>query len=385
MKADKASTTVTTSPCEQYFGHEDFAPRELPRCPVKGCTCRISQAPFRHRTDHFLPFCEEHGIRLHGTAGHNPTYVYYNGPRKEDSVRARRRNFRFEAPYVSQHVLNNPNKAETHRLGHELSEDALSWNVFVGLMRGGALSTAMNWLAGRSIQGEPELYMWGCRIDVEQGTHQPYRPLLAARHVIEPDISRFQTEPDVMLIVPNAFVMFLEAKFLSGNVLALPEPAHQREGEKPKSIRGLLDRYFAKNRFWRDGSKYICAEKIARKFHGQLFRNVVFAAGIAETFEADWQVVNLVRTVKSHRDLSERITKDVDSDDPTDEVRCYLTDEHKDRFTFRTWEGLYAAVVKNNPRLRDLAAYMEGKSAHFRPAFELDLPRAVGRPGLGVP
>src|SRR5712691_8044153 len=169
--------TEATSACDRYFTHADFDPDRLPYCPIKGCTRNMSEAPFTwRRTVRPLPFCQEHGIRLHGTQGTKPTYVYYNGPASEDSIRSRRRNFVFEAPYVCQHVLNNSAKAETHRLGYELSEDALSWNVFVGLLKGGALSTAMSWLAGRTIYGEPELYMWGCRIDLPHGKHEPYSP-----------------------------------------------------------------------------------------------------------------------------------------------------------------------------------------------------------------
>ena len=267
---------------------------------------------------------------------------------------------------AGEHVLNNPHKAEAHRLGYELSEDVVSWNVFVALERMGMLSKVMSWLAGRKIDGEPELYLWGCRVDFRGGTFVPYALLKDARCVIEPDIRRFPTEPDVMLIVPEKMTVLIEAKFTSGNTLAQNQET-PTVGEKPKDVRGLLDRYFYRNAFW-DCRRCIIPERIGSRFHSQLFRNIVFAAGMAGKLGGDWQVVNLVRS--TGRGYA-RGGQDVDFEDPTDAVRCYLSGEYKKRFTYRTWEGLYASVVKGEPMLEGLSEYLRGKSAFFRPAFDL--------------
>jgi hypothetical protein len=48
-------------------------------------------------------------------------------------MEARLRNFIVEREFARSHVLTPGSKAETHRLGHENSEDALAWNVFVTL------------------------------------------------------------------------------------------------------------------------------------------------------------------------------------------------------------------------------------------------------------
>jgi hypothetical protein len=267
---------------------------------------------------------------------------------------------------VNEHILNNLHKAETHRLGYELSEDAVTWNVFVALSKAGMLSEIMSWLAGRKIAGEPELYLWGCRVDFNAGKFVPYSLLKEARAVIEPDIKRFPTEPDVMLIVPGKSVMLIEAKFTSGNTLAQSDGV-QTVGEKPKHAGGLLDRYLYRNAFGYD-KRCIVPERIGSRFHSQLFRNIVFAAGIAEKFNGDWQVVNLVRSTGNHRI---RLISNVDFGDPTDAVRCYLAEGYKERFTFRIWEGLYASVVKREPKLNALTNYLKGKSAFLRPAFNL--------------
>ena len=353
-----------SSECERSFSHWDFDLENLPNCPVKGCTTTPNTVPYRQRE---LPYCMTHGLRLHGVEGRDPRFVYDNGPTKNDKIRARLRNFLFEPEFVREHVLDNPGKAETHRLGHESSEDALSWNVFAGLLQDGLLSKAMSWLAGRKIDGEPDLYMWGCRIGLKENTHELYAPLIAARRALEARVKSYLTEPDIMLVVRDKFVMCIEAKFTSGNSLAHTDGQREKNGEKPKSVEALKERYFTWNSFWKDGSKYIDPDYIGQPFHGQLFRNIVFATGMAETFGGDWQVVNLVSSTQWRM----RGKPKAAYEDPTEAIRRYLTSENKARFTFRTWEALYQHIVAGDPQLQKLARYLEGKSACLNPAFEL--------------
>jgi hypothetical protein len=362
------NSATPNSSCKQHFSHWDFVPTQLPRCPVRDCADRLTRTPFVWKKETvWLPYCSTHGLRLHGVGGSAPTYVYDNGPNPKDHVTARLRNFVVEPDYVRTHVLDNPYKAETHRLAYELSEDAVTWNVFVGLLKAGALGRAVSWLAGREVKGNAELYLWACRVDLEGGTREPFKPLVAARLQLEHDIVRYHTEPDVMLIVPGELVMFVEAKFGSGNAVAAAKAAAAKPGEKPKDVAGLVGRYYHQNRLWKCGSRYILPEKIGERFHSQLFRNVVFAAGIAELQGCDWHVVNLTRRPRS----AGRVSKTVDYGDPTDDVRCYLTDACKPCFTVRTWEELYAIIVKPAAELTGTAKYMEGKSAHFKPAFRI--------------
>ena len=363
---------VPISDCSDSYTHHDFDIGQLPRCrcPIKGCTSPLATAPYRKIYE--LPYCVRHGIRLHLSSKNNPTFVYFNGNRDEDHIKARLRNFIFQKQYVEEHVLRSQTKAETQRLDHENSEDAVSWNVFVGIVRAGALSHAMSWLAGRKIDGKPELYLWGSHIDLKNNLHDFYLPLCQARKSIEPDIRRFFTEPDVMLIVPKKFVMCIEVKFTSGNTLAQTKRENDVPGQKPKSVEGILERYFNRNTFWKDRSKYIQPNNIGRKpFHGQLFRNIVFASMMAEEFDGDWQVVNLVSSTQWNRN-KRATTKVIDYKHPSDSVWCYLMDQYKQRFTFRTWEDLFADVIKNNNSLQDVAEYMKEKSACFEQAFKLE-------------
>ena len=55
-------------------------------------------------------------------------------------------------------------KAETSRLGHENSEDALTWNVFRSLQEAGLLHLLAPLLCECNEPVEPELYVWGSGI-----------------------------------------------------------------------------------------------------------------------------------------------------------------------------------------------------------------------------
>jgi hypothetical protein len=93
-------------------------------------------------------------------------------------------------------------------LGHELSEDALSWNVFVRLAVAGRLREAAQHLTGRTLRSEPSLYLWGRHIDLRYGDSAVYSELRRVRSVPEKGIRRLATEPDIMLIVPDEMLIF---------------------------------------------------------------------------------------------------------------------------------------------------------------------------------
>jgi hypothetical protein len=305
----------------------------------------------------------DHGLALHGR-----TFVYHNGPIPAAKAKARLRNFLFGREFARSHVITSKQKAETHRLGAEMSEDALSYNVFVALLQAGKLRTATQWLTGRSFDGEPHLYMWGSLADLTGLAAAYFRPLLELRSSLEPDIKKFWTEPDVMLVVPGRFVVCIEAKFGSGNPLAGLSSA--RTGEKPTDIAALKQKYLRVPPPWPGQSKDVVPELIKHPLHSQLFRNVVFASRMAslEGQGAEWHVANLVSTTQWS---SKSGMNHVDYTDPTAAVRSYLPAERQGHFTWRTWENLYTALVRDDSALADLASYMRGKSAHFRRAFSL--------------
>jgi hypothetical protein len=242
-----------------------------------------------------------------------------------------------------------------------MSEDALSWNVFVSLAVAGKLKDAGDWLTGRSLSAEPELYLWGQRIDVKGSNRGSYDALRQVRAALESGIARFGTEPDIMLVVKGEMVICIEAKFGSGNPLAYD--GQVKEGEKPTSRAGLLEKYLGDSTTARTSAS-MRPKDMAPRLHSQIFRNVVFASEMAEK---DWHVVNLVsKTQKGAKD-----NPHYSFADPTDDVQSYLHPDFRSCFTYRTWEDLYATVVRDASDLSELGCYMRDKSAHYRPAFNL--------------
>ena len=276
------------SDCFRPFGWKDFDPARLDkkfhRCPVQGCSATLLRVPY---DDGSTPWCPEHGIRLH-----SGTFVYWNGNGLDNE--ARLRNFMVRSDLVRAIALPKGMKAEAHRLGHEMSEDALSWNVFVSLAVAGRLREAAQYLTGQPLRSEPSLYLWGRHIPVRGGDFAVYPELLRVRGVLEKGIRKFLTEPDIMLIAPNEMLICIEAKFGSGNALAHDGPVVA--GEKPTTREGLLKRYLTPSAY---AKRSVRADLIGKRFHSQLFRNIVFACEMAG--DLPWHVVNLVSNTQPKR------------------------------------------------------------------------------------
>ena len=348
---------MATSTCTRHFGHVDFDlgrvnDKNAGLCPVSGSNAKLERVA--HGKSEY-DFCPEHGLRLH-----TGTFVYWNGVGFEDM--ARLRNFSFQKDLAKTIALGSTAKAESHRLGHETSEDALSWNVFVALAEAKKLRETAHWLIGPSVTKEPELYLWGERIDLEGRVHGRYAPLDRVRDKLEEGIGRFKTEPDIMLVVPGEIVICIEAKFCSGNAIA--HASHPKDGEKPTDVDGLLKRYLEPAS--PTTKAVINPSGIGDAFHSQLFRNVVFASEMAG--DADWRVVNLVSETQWKRGAE---SSEYSFKDPRPGVRAFLAEPSKSRFKFRTWEGLYAELVKPDTRMERLGEYLSTKSAHYKRAFEL--------------
>ncbi|HYN82108.1 MAG TPA: hypothetical protein VES88_11440 [Gemmatimonadaceae bacterium] len=346
-----------TSDCFRHFGHSNFDPSCVPsskweQCPIEKCSAHLVDVAFGKSSK---PYCSAHGLRLH-----SKTFVYWNGESRVNE--ARLRNFRIRPELAAKLALGSSGKVESHRLGYEMSEDALSWNVFVGLAEAGKLRETTHFLTGRVLQSEPVLYLWGKRIDLTGKETGRFTPLNAARVILERGIGTYKTEPDIMLVADGELIVCVEAKFGSGNPVA--HEGSIKPDEKPTSREGLLERYL--NQSSARTKAAIVSEQIGNEFHSQLFRNVVFASEMAD--ESDWHVVNLASSTQWKQ---ARVAKGYSYSNPEDSVRCYLSKNHKDCFSYRTWENLHRALIRNDPALRELDAYLRSKSAHFRPAFEL--------------
>src|ERR1700690_882294 len=100
-------------------------------------------------------FCPEHHLRVSPS---RPTYVYDT----------------YERNLIVDHQLfRSVKKVESWRLPNETSEDALTWNVLVGLSRLGRLREAVQVLTSIKPLAEPTLYLWGNEIGAESARLWP--------------------------------------------------------------------------------------------------------------------------------------------------------------------------------------------------------------------
>lgn len=354
------------SNCIVSFYRNDLQRTQLwsGKCPVKNCAVDIKQykVPFQKYKGEmkYVPFCPEHGIRIH-KAG----FVYYNGSSPDDLITATKRNLMFHSDYYVANFFKKENKMESGRLCYESSEDAVSYNVFTELLSNGvALRRLVGHITKQEVKEDVVLYLWGGKIDLKNNSFIQYQPLIDVRKDLEHDIKRFATEPDIILVIPKKILICIEAKFSSKHTIA--EEQKERQGEKPKSISKLIERYCKKNNTI-DTSKIFDFSNVPKPFYEQLFRNIVFAASMAQLEgNADWYVVNLrnqhVMNLRPGKPESMPVMRN---------IRSILKSKYKKRFKQLTWENIYNRAVKGDYSLANLSWYLKNKSLHCGRAFNI--------------
>jgi hypothetical protein len=292
-------------------------------CCIDGCNELLAR---RHRGQN-PRFCPKHGISM----STKPTYIY-----KETD-----RNF-----VIGNDILKRLPKVEKWRLGNETSEDALSWNVFVGLYALEGLAEAFRLLTGTNPKEQPELYLWGNRVDAE---FDFWDDLVRVRKELEELEKGIPTEPDIMLRVPGQAIVLIEAKFGS--------PNSRLAGKKDRfgSLTEFLTQYRCKvgaadplNRKW-------ISEQAEESILEQLCRNAVFAHWLAAEREQPF-VINLVR----------RATQ---SDEQL--FRQHLSGNEV-QFHVRRWEDLYELSAIQGEKASVLRRYLTNKTLNLQPAFDLE-------------
>jgi len=292
-------------------------------CCIDGCEELLAR---RHRGRN-PSFCPKHGISMSAA----PTYIYHNAER----------NF-----IIGKEIPERISKVEKWRLGYETSEDALSWNVFVGLYALKGLPEAFEALAGTGPEREPELYLWGNRVDAD---FVRWPNLCAVRKELERGMA-IPTEPDIILRVPGQAIVLIEAKFSS------PNSSLARKKGRFGSVTDFLDRYKCKegaadplNRKW-------ISEQDGERILEQLCRNAVFAHWLASEREQPF-VVNLVRlAAKNDEQL----------------FRQHLSREGV-QFRVCTWERLCGLSAIRREQASVLRGYLKNKTLRLSPAFDLEL------------
>lgn len=350
---------MNESRCSISFFRNDLHRIKRLHCPVKNCSSNIYNIRFNKKS--FVPFCPEHGLTIHSGG-----FVYYNGNTEEGCISAIKRNLMFHADYYISGFFRKNNKIESGRLCYESSEDAVSYNVFTELLSSkSALKQVVELISGKSYSGDVDLYLWGNKINIDKCTTHAYEPLEIVRNKLEYDIKHFKTEPDIMLVVPNNVVICIEAKFGGKNPLSHDKEI--KEGEKPKNIASLVERYCRNNMFMNMNEVFNYESQLPKSLHEQIFRNIVFAASMAKLEGArDWYVANLrsqhIINIKRGKPESKPVMRDVCS---------ILNGTHKRRFKHLTWEDIYAHVIKDEPHLNDLRWYLKNKSYACSRAFNI--------------
>jgi hypothetical protein len=336
------------------FGiHDLSSQRNTDLCPIKNCNVSPE-------SNGKFSICPRHGLELHKT-----TYVYYNGNNAEDKKKALLRNILpCEKSFMEKRILGNKQKAESYRLGYENSEDALTWNIFASLSHFHRLHNVYNNLTGETAnENQLKMILWGLEIDFDGQLAKQRPSLIKVRNQLEPDIKRFKTEPDIMILGPTHLIC-IEAKFTSGNPIAIDR--ENGEGEKPKSREGLINRYICKNKLWK--TPVINPEDIGEKVHSQLLRMLVFTSTMAQLENRDWIVANL--TSRTQWANKQTRTNDYDYNDPTSSIPINV----RNKFRFISWEkDIYEKVIKKDTELKEVSKYMQEKTANLKKAFDISM------------
>lgn len=313
--------------------HED---PDRVRCFVRGCRHFVLRPRPRQRGE----ACPVHGIYCHSSsAGRTYTYATVQ------------HNIIASPELFARHIIGHPFKYESHRLGYERSEDAVSWNVWRSLDEAKLLSRIGQWITGIESQIQPRLYLWG--LEISDDVFEPWSLLIAARDRFESNlpVDRPKTEPDIALHLPGKYLILIEAKFTS------PNTAYRRGPRKDGSsltLEELIAIYQDRSLEILDRSKAENAERV----YYQLWRNTVFAEWMAKFDHGATQAfhVNLVREGYEEETAAE--------------FNELVHPHCKQRFRRITWEQIHQ-LFADEPCVARMRQYLELKTAGLLPAFQL--------------
>jgi hypothetical protein len=282
------------------FGVAELCDRGLKACPVRGCA--------------EASLCPTHRINVHATRG-GFTYVYDDSFRNLLWVEADDRQ-RLQA------ILRGKRES---RMGHEHSEDAVTWNVFRFFERHGCLSGAVRRICSCPTV-EPLTIFWTTHGD---RLWEPYR--LCSDQI--PEKATARSESDLILLWEHKLLVVIEAKFRSPN----------RSGSDAKK---RADELRKSHPYIEDASRYLDragAEEAVRDGWYELLRNWALGTTLKDTLGCEaFVLVNLVRK-RHEQEHGENPRRDFA------ERACVLTPDR--RFVVAYWEDLVAAApsICNHP------------------------------------
>ena len=122
-------------------------------CPVLGCQNRVRRRRIGEELESTEFLCEGKGLK------HTPIYITPSTFVYKDWTE----NFLWKGDDLKELNLLHTHKADGGaRLGHENSEDAVTWNAFKYLEKNGLMGSYLKIETGKQVDS-PELFYWGLR------------------------------------------------------------------------------------------------------------------------------------------------------------------------------------------------------------------------------
>ncbi len=238
------------------------------KCPVLGCEKTVSRKRRGDKLKQNDITCSVHKIEIRSS-----TFIY---PKKEDNL--------LWADDDDLKLLNKVEKFKREsRMENDNSEDAVTWNIFRFLERTTHLPDFVNMITGETVN-EVDIVYWSYSVkeDKKWGLLDEAQKIFGERE-------GRGSEPD-MAIVTDKSIIFIEAKFNSGNATKPSNPAES------------IDRYSKGGNNW---SKKVFSEpleKVAMKRKRyELMRFWLMGSWIAEKEEKDFYLINLVRKANTEK------------------------------------------------------------------------------------
>lgn len=238
-------------------------------------------------------------------------------------------------------------KAETNRISRERSEDAVSWNVFRYFERADRTSELVHHVGSVECQTAETIY-WS----YSPNENRPWTPLLDARVEFGEALNQSNaafgkgvSEPDIILLT-DRHLIFVEAKFGSGNTTSGKPNEVERRVKNPKSYTtggdNLFETVFT--------SSY---ETVVRDQKYELLRFWLMGSWIAQNLGKSFILANLVRE-RSEQDIEKKFGQHVRQ-----------TDERK--FARWTWESFVPLLnLTGDADSEILRNYLECKTIGFK-------------------
>jgi Holliday junction resolvase-like predicted endonuclease len=294
-------------------------------CPVKGCTEMLPRMRGTYFQDPKF-MCPIHRIIV------TPSTFTYEEPmenilwKTEDDLE-----LYVDIAYVK--------RDKFRKIGHNNSEDAVSWNVFRCLERNGWTASLITQVLGKPVEN-PHIIYW----TYDQKSKTVWKPLEDAWNTFELVTSGHRSEPDI-IVRSGKELVFIEAKLKSGNdITILPERADKvREG------------YVTSANYWFSNIFNFDFDTIAlesKKY--ELMRFWIIGTWIAKQHGWNFTLLNLVRD-RQEKQIEKQFGKFLKTSDTT----------HFKRYTWEKIFNYLSGLPENTQDKNTIIEYFENRTLGY--------------------